>query len=202
MKAIRITRWILAIAAAATMAGASEPTPDTHGVYLPGLGVNAPKLVHGAPAPYPSDPELAAGAKHICTLIIVIGEDGIPRSIQLANTHGSPFDGPAIAAVKQSEFKAGSLHGKPVPVRIQIVVPFLSKADSALPEISSMQHVNPPIPTYTPEAKIPDAAKRKKLMGGNVMIQGIVDEDGKFQNAHVVRSTDALLEANALEAVG
>lgn len=204
-----MTRWILVMAAAATMAWATEPTPDAYGVYVPGPEVNAPKLVHAVPAPYPSDSALA-GAKHICILIVVIGEDGIPKSIQLANAIGtiqlanaieSPFDGPAIAAVQQSEFKPGTLHSRPVPVRIQMLVPFLSKNTPAVPEFYSLQHLSAPVPMHTPQAKVPDAAKAKRISDGNAFVQGIVDENGNFQYAHVVQSSDVVFEASALEAV-
>lgn len=59
-------------------AEASNPQPDSQGVYSPGDGVNPPKLVKAVPAVYPlaaSQPLL----KESRTLSVVVGVDHAPR---------------------------------------------------------------------------------------------------------------------------
>ena len=50
---------------------------------------------------------------------------------------------------------------------------------------------------YAPPAGYTDAARKAKLQG-DVMVGGVVGIDGKIRDAHVVRSLDAGLDANAL----
>ncbi|HBY02435.1 MAG TPA: hypothetical protein DEG92_07875 [Rikenellaceae bacterium] len=50
------------------------------------------------------------------------------------------------------------------------------------------------------ELKYPDAAKEKKIEG-RVILQFIVNKEGKVSNVKVVRSANSLLDAEAVRAI-
>ncbi|MGB6191461.1 MAG: energy transducer TonB [Terracidiphilus sp.] len=108
--------------------------PDRDGVYVPGGDVNAPKLVHTAPAEFPAD-WMGKGLKLRCIVSTVIGTDGRPKSMSVEEPKAGPFGTAAMEAIRQSEFKPGTLHGSPVPVRVEIWVPFVEGEKRAVPEL-------------------------------------------------------------------
>jgi len=95
---------------------------------------------------------------------MVIGADGSPAGIEVLHKHGDAYDAAAIAAVKQSKFAPGLLAGKPVPVRIDVRVPFyanraravpvvvISERDLAPPDATAAKQKHPP--SYTPPIPI------------------------------------------------
>jgi TonB family protein len=116
-----------------------QPKPDMDGVYQIGPGIAAPVLVRIAPALYP--PGITGiDVPHVSIVSAVIGIDGAARNIQVINARGTSYDQPAIEAVKQSQFEAGTLNGDPVPVQIYVRVPF-SHLRPAIPMV--LQHYPP-----------------------------------------------------------
>jgi TonB family protein len=109
------------------------PVPDKDGVYRIGPGIAAPVIARAAPAAYPSGVS-ENDVPHVCFVSAVIGSDGVPQNLLLLNPHSSVYDQPAIDAVKQSTFQAGTLDGKPVPVLIYVRVPF-RRLEPAIPTV-------------------------------------------------------------------
>jgi TonB family protein len=157
-------------------------------------------LVHAVPAVYPTDPGLTE-LKRVCILDVIVGADGIPTRVQALGTHCSPFDGSAITAVRQSKFEPGKVDGNPVPVRMQVCVPFLDGKTPAIPEkLPSKGTAYPPTlnhvePEYTKEAR------RAKLEGA-VIVSVLVTEDGMPTDAFVTSPLGKGLDEKAMEAVG
>lgn len=60
--------------------------------------------------------------------------------------------------------------------------------------------VNLPVPTHTPEAEMPDQARRQQLPG-LCSLDIVIDRKGLPQNPHIVRCTDPLFADNSLKAV-
>ena len=152
---------------ASDQAAAAAPKPDAEGVYFVGPQVTAPRLVKTMAAGYPSN---APAGKHtvkvagFTVLSMAIGADGSPMGIEVLHTHGDAYDAAAIAAVKQSKFVPGLLGGKPVPVRIDVRVPFHSNLAQAVPVVVVAERdLAPPSetaaqlkhpPSYTPPIPI------------------------------------------------
>jgi TonB family protein len=150
---------------------AIAPKPDAEGVYFVGPQVTAPRLVRTMAAGYPSNAPVGKhSGKHadkvtgFTVLSMVIGADGSPTGIEVLHTHGDAYDAAAIAAVKQSKFAPGLLAGKPVPVRIDVRVPFHVSLAQAVPVVVIAERdLAPPIeaaakqkrpPSYTPPIPI------------------------------------------------
>jgi TonB family protein len=132
-----------------------EPKPGADGAYFVGPEVTAPRLLRVMAAGYPYDvrPKKTAG---VTVLSAVIGVDGVAKSFEVVQTHGEEFDASAINAVKLSKFAPGMLNGKPVPVRVDLRVPFHAGRDQAVPEVVIGEwDVNPPDLTPKPGKKPP-----------------------------------------------
>jgi TonB family protein len=181
----------------------SNPQPDNNGVYLPGDGVKAPKLIHTAPARYPSDPRLVS-FKHSCIVQVVIQPDGTQSDPKIEGAP-SPFDPSAIDAVKASEFKPGTLKGVAVPVRISVWVPFVPAEKHDVPETLPIRIAalgkddRFAVPLLTPQPEYTEEAKRAKLEG-TVLVHLIVDVDGNPQDIQVRGSIGKGLDEKAAEA--
>jgi TonB family protein len=156
---------------ASDQAAVTAPKPDVEGVYFVGPQVTAPKLVRTMAAGYPTNAPVGKhSGKHadkvagFTVLSMAIGADGSPTGIEVLHTHGDVFDAAAIAAVKQSKFAPGLLAGKPVPVRIDVRIPFhanlaqavpvvvVAERDLAPPSETAAQLKHPP--SYTPPIPI------------------------------------------------
>ncbi len=177
-----------------------EPLPDKDGVYFPGFGVESPKLQHGVSAVYPSEPQVST-IKHVCALSAVIGTDGHPVSIQVENVRPSPLDEAAIAAVRQSIFSPGKVHGQPVSVRIEIWVSFGGEG-RPVPLLTSRDQLDhSPVPRIFPEAEFSKEARKKRVQG-EVFVSVLVREDGSVGDMHIVSThLPAGLDEQALKAV-
>jgi len=193
----------------------AAPTPNADGVYHLGPGITPPELLNAVPALYPpgaaeSDPP------HNCTIEAVVGIDGVPTSVHAINPNPGPYEESAIAAVKESRFKPGTLDGNPVPVLVRIRVPFIGLA-LAIPRVltrvgrfpdASPQLRNrmaqqpgytPPRPVHTASPEYSEEARRKKIQG-NVMVSVLVNEEGVPVDPRVERSLGYGLDEKALEA--
>jgi len=191
------------------------PTPDADGVYRLGPGIAAPVLINAVPAHYPQD-AAETDRPHVCILSVVVGVDGNASSVHVANPNGSRFDEFAIDAVKQSQFQPGMLNGKPVPVLIQVRVPFFHLA-AAIPRIvirsaqfGSQQQArlndplrsrpgdSPPRPITFANPAYSEEARRKKIEGV-VLVSALVNEEGNPIDLRVEKSLGYGLDEKALD---
>lgn len=192
----------------------ASPAPGKDGVYRPGPGIVLPVLVHPVAAAFP--PGLSdSRIPHLSTISAVIGIDGISRSVKAVGPMESIYDAPAIEAVKQSQFQAGTLSGNPIPVRICAMVPFFYHKP-AMPQVVNSGFgcgqsasddeparlgpgVTPPRPINTVEAEYSDEARHKKIQG-TVLVSVIVDSYGVPANIRVLKPLGYGLDEAAVAA--
>jgi TonB family protein len=193
----------------------AAPTPNADGVYHLGPGITPPELLNAVPALYPrgaaeSDPP------HNCTIEAVVGIDGVPTSVHAINPNPGPYEESAVAAVKESRFKPGTLDRNPVPVLVRIRVPFSGLA-MALPRVltrvgrfpdgqpqlrnrmGGQAGYTPPTPIHTASPEYSEDARRKKIQG-NVRVSVLVNEEGVPVDPRVEKSLGYGLDEKALEA--
>jgi TonB family protein len=198
------TGWLFSVvllAAAGAWGQDLTPVPDADGVYLPFEDVKPAKLLYAVEAVYPADPMLAQ-QKHVSTLDVTIGLDGVPAKVEVIGSKASPFDDAAIAAVRQSQFAPGTLEEKPVPVRIFVWVPFTGANRPATPEagkFGSIANMTAPKPLKWVEAQFSDQA-RKKRVSGTVLLAMLISEEGLPTTVSVVVPLGSGLDEEALKA--
>jgi TonB family protein len=192
------TLVVLLLAVMSVGALSQDVLPDKDGVYAIADGVTAARLVHAVPAVVPG--ELSA-LRRVTALVVVVGADGNPTTIQVANRESSPLDKAAIAAVRESQFVAGSLEGKAVATRLMVWVPFLGGEEPAIPVAGmprTVRNLTLPRPLFTPEAEFSKEA-RKKRISGSLVIEMVVNEEGKTTNVHAVTPLGAGLDQEAVK---
>lgn len=193
----------------------AAPTPDKDGVYRLDDGITPPVLTNAVAAAYPPD-ATEADRPHVTILSLVVGVDGVPTNVQIINSHGGPFDEFAIAAVQQSRFQPGTLNGKPVPVLIQVRVPFFHFT-TAVPKmmlhyaqpgnLQSRQdnpfrmdpRVTPPKAIFNATPEYSEQARRQKIQG-IVILSMLVTEDGLPTDIRLEKSLGYGLDEKALQA--
>ncbi len=131
----RTARWALTVCGALVLgsvaaAGAAmgrgveaqtaSQSTNKDNVYRPGeAGVTNPVLT------YAPDPEFPKGDKSkggVCVVGLVVDAHGMPQDVHVVRSLRADFDANALAVVRQYRFKPGTLHEKPVAVRINIEV--------------------------------------------------------------------------------
>jgi TonB family protein len=196
----------------------AAPVPDANGVYAAGPGILAPIVLERIPVVYPED-AAADAVNGICVVSVVIGADGVPANIQVVTSHGAAFDAAVIEAVRQSQYQAGTLDGKPVPVRIFARVRFFDDKRPTYPRIlvrlgpegglrpfggefgsASRPFDKPPMATYSPAASYTEKARRAKL-SGVVMLSTLVTEEGLPTDIRVEKPLGMGLDESAVECV-
>jgi TonB family protein len=187
--------------AATSVWGQQPPQPDKDGVYIAFGDVKPAKLVNAAAAVRPPEANLA-GEKHLCTISLVVGADGVPANFIVVSAPKSPFDEAAIAAVKQSQFEPGTLKGRPVPVQAFVWVPFLDPDRPAVPvtgALDAIKGMTSPKPVNNVEAEFSGEARRKHA-SGTVLIAMMVTEQGLPADVRVATPAGMGLDEEALKA--
>jgi TonB family protein len=118
---------VLIVAAVCCVRAQDQPAPNKQEppsrVYKIGNGVTPPRVIRQ------SDPEFSEKARRAhfqgtCILGLIVGEDGMPRSIKIIRPLGMGLDEKAIETVRAWKFEPASKDGKPVAVEIAIEVDF------------------------------------------------------------------------------
>lgn len=220
MRRIEQARWILVLLAIAVAgAGAQQapaapgstpqataPTPDAEGVYHLEPGIVSPRIVEAAQATPPANVQ----SDHLLMvrLSAVIEADGSVQDVMAFGSRLDALEDPAVAAVKQSKFAAGTLNGAAVPVRVCVQVPFFGIAASVprlwpCPSGGMMARagIRPPRILYAPVPEYSDQARRKKIQGV-VIVSTLVDEQGVPTDIRVEKSLGYGLDERAVECAG
>lgn len=193
----------------------AAPTPNAGGVYHLGPGITPPEMLNAVPASYPPDAG-ESDPPRMSTLEAVVGADGMPSSVRPINPNPGPYEESAIAAVKESRFKPGTLNGNPVPVLVRVRVSFfdLNPAVPAVvtrvgrfPDAQRQLHdrmaekaeYTPPQPIHTAVAEFSEQARRQKIQGV-VLVSVLVNEEGVPIDPRVEKSLGYGLDEKALEA--
>jgi len=109
---------LFGIAFAQTPAAATVSEPmKVGGDVLP------PKLISTVEPKYPR-PLFHKRKPSLVLVGLTIPVDGVPTDIHIVKSGGDTFDKSALTAVQQYRFQPASLHGKPVPVAINVEVHF------------------------------------------------------------------------------
>jgi TonB family protein len=88
-----------------------------------GGDVLPPKLISTVEPKYPR-PLFHKRKPGLVLVGLTVPVDGVPTDVHIVKTGGDTFDKSALAAVQQYRFQPASLHGKPVPVAINVEVHF------------------------------------------------------------------------------
>jgi TonB family protein len=207
----KLTLILLFVAALRGWAQSPILAPDKDGVYSPGGGIMPPRVVHTAPAQFPADARRKE-KKYYCIVSTVIDVEGKPISMHVEEQDAGPFGAAAIEAVEESEFKPGLLDGEiPVPVRIEVWVPFVAGEKRAVPEVlpvkvESFTKLNdknnrPPIFRHGAALQYSDEARREHFEG-TVLVQFIVNDRGVPEDIQIMRAVGHGLDQKAIEEVG
>ena len=97
--------------------------PGEPGVYKPGGGVSAPRLVHSV-TPQFSEEARAAKFQGICIVTMIVDTNGMPQNVHVTRPLGKGLDEKAIEAVKQYRFEPAIYEGHPVSVQVSVQVNF------------------------------------------------------------------------------
>lgn len=189
-----------------------------------GGGIAPPKRIVNAAPVYPPD-ALAARAAGVVIIEAVIGEEGKVKAARVLRSIPM-LDPAALEAVRQWEFTPTLLNGAPVPVVMTVTVNFtLKDGPGAAGAFDAPPPPPPPPPPPVGEGKglsdpaaivigggikpptrivnvnpvYPADAKEARIQGV-VIIQVLLDEEGKVEQAKVVRSIPQLDQA-AVDAV-
>ncbi len=104
-----------------------QPAPNSQEppgrVYKIGNGVTPPRVIQQ------TDPEFSEKARKAhfqgaCVLMMVVGEDGLPRNIRVTKPLGKGLDEKAVEAVRSWKFDPARKDGHPVAVEIAVEVDF------------------------------------------------------------------------------
>jgi TonB family protein len=96
---------------------------DAQGVYRVGNGVSAPVLIRKQEPDY-TPRARAAKIEGDVVLDVVIMPDGTPDSLKIVRALDPDLDAKAIECVRSWRFRPALKDGKPVPIRVSIVVAF------------------------------------------------------------------------------
>ena len=95
-----------------------------NGIYVPGLnGVTQPIPIFTPEAEF-SDEARRQKYQGACTISVIIDAQGNPQNARVVRPIGMGLDEKALQAVMRYRFKAAKKDGKPVAVRISVVVNF------------------------------------------------------------------------------
>lgn len=185
--------------------------PDAAGVYFVGPEVSQPTLSSPALAVY-GDEMAKSKVSGISIWSVVIGADGIPVKASLLQRLGGAFDQAAIDAIRQSKFEPGKLSGKPVAVRVGVMVPFRYGKYPSAPFIAIIERdVDPiangwnevnsvPVAIHTVAGNASNDAIKAKYKGVS-LVRARVGTNGIPEQVGVIRPVGMGLDEKALDAV-
>jgi periplasmic protein TonB len=125
---MRLMAFVVAMGCACGVISATAASQDATGVYTPGQGVVAPRVVKEVKPQYTNEAK-AAGIQGLVGLDVVVLEDGSVGDVKVTKSldtvHG--LDEQAVKAIKQWVFDPGKKDGKAVPVRVSVEMTFTLK---------------------------------------------------------------------------
>lgn len=122
----------------------AEPT-----VFTVDPNVSAPRPTY-SPNPEYSEQARKAGHQGTCLVSLVVGPDGNPHDIKVAQSLGMGLDEKAIDALRQWKFEPAKKDGHPVAVQINVEVTFHRYNGGEIEEMFAERGVLVPAPIYPP----------------------------------------------------
>ena len=92
-------------------------------IFRVGHGVTAPRPLN-SPDPEYSDEARKAGLQGKCVLSLVVDSEGKPQDVKVSRSLGKGLDEKSVEAIQKWSFEPARKDGKPVAVRINVVVTF------------------------------------------------------------------------------
>ncbi len=180
------------------------PKPGATPIFM--AWETAPELIHMVTPDYP-DSARQAGLEGKVILQIIIDEQGkvTEAEVILAQPPGV-FEQAALAAVRQWIFEPARQRDKPIKVRMAHPIEFRLHQEPPPPPPPPRQPIfiaweTAPILIEAPDPVYPDSARQAGLEG-MVIIQIVIDEQGKVTEAEVILAQPpGIFESAALEAV-
>jgi TonB family protein len=170
-----------------------------------------PKLVKKVDPVYPDEAK-EAGVEGAVVVGGITDENGKVIDAKILKGAHELLNKAAVAAVKQWEYKPFVINGKPMPVEFTVTLRFnLEEKEEAtatsetttaganvnvitLPDDVELKLLKKVEPKYPAEA-------RKKLLGGPVLLEAIIDKQGNVLDVKVVEGEHEVLNDAAIEAV-
>ncbi len=166
-------------------------------------GVVEGNLIYKVDPVYP-DIAKKAHVQGAVVLQAVIAKDGTVKNLTLIS--GAPMlVVSAIEAVQQWKYKPYILNGEPTEVETTITVNYSFSPDQGQPGVSSLTGGSEspksiPVPLYVVQPEYTQQAREAKV-SGVVLVNLVVDEQGRPQNVHILRGLGDGLDEKAVEAV-
>ena len=101
----------------------AKPLPQDEAFFTPGSGVSEPVMVKNVQPVYTPEAR-EARIRGTIQLEAVVGTDGSVSRIQVVKGLGYGLDENAVSALSQWTFRPGAKDGKPVNVKIQVLMNF------------------------------------------------------------------------------
>lgn len=101
----------------------SAARSDSDPIYRVGHGVTAPRPLN-RPNPEYSEEARRAGLQGKCVLSLVVNREGKPENVTVSRSLGMGLDEKSIEAVRNWTFEPARKDGKPVAVRVHVVMTF------------------------------------------------------------------------------
>ncbi len=171
-----------------------------------------PKLVKKVEPVYP-DEAAKEGIEGVVVIKGVTNENGKVIEVKVLQAAHELLNKAAITAVEQWEYKPFIINGKPIPIEFTTTMRFkLDEKDETiiteetvdtgfdanvvidLPDDVELKLIKRVEPKYPQEA-------RKKLLGGPVLLEAIIDKQGNVLDVKVLESEHIILNDAAIDAV-
>jgi TonB family protein len=195
----------------------ADPTPTgqaeqenregVSGLRKIGGSVSVPLVIYMVKPEYTPEAK-AAKFSGIVLVNLVVDQNGQPQDVHILRGVGMGLDQEAVSVVKQYKFKPAMEDGKPVPVQINVEVNFqIDDAASASvpPAPKNAARTLPdgataPVLLYQVEPEYTNSARKAKK-SGTVLVNLMIDKQGRPQHVRVLRRLDTGLDKKAIEAV-
>ena len=188
------TSLLLALFAGAGFAAETAPAPT---VFALAELDEAPVVSAQVSPTYP--PNLKAlRVPDAVMLIFVVDATGAVRDVQVVEPGQPDCDAAAVAAVSRWVYQPGRKAGQPVAVRMQQRVAF-GFDDSALFDVDQLDRA--PMVRYQAKPEYPPDLRRRGI-GGEVIVELIVDERGIARRVKAVSAPHTALGEAAENAIG
>jgi TonB family protein len=170
-----------------------------------------PKLIKKVDAAYPTEAKEAGIEGNVIVEGVTVSEGKVIKTKILRGEH-EILNNAAMAAVKQWEYEPFIINGKPIGIEFTVTLKFrLKEKDEAitigetttagasvdvirLPEDVELKLIKKVEPIYPVEA-------RKKLLGGKILLEAIIDKQGNVLNVKVLEGEHEILNDAAIGAV-
>jgi TonB family protein len=202
--------FLSAVLLAHAQAQSSSENPDTdktepNTVFTVGADVPAPRLIYG-PDPEYSEEARKAGYQGTCVLSLVVGLDGSPHNIKVAQSLGMGLDEKVIKAVRSWKFEPARKDGHPVAVQITVEVTFgLGNGSRKIVAAGMPMAIYPPFSTTIKPCPASSSSDRTHAWRPSITIvdlnfEGVVQLDVSEQ-AQIAASLKQRIYAGSLDEI-